>query len=733
MGVELRAGLALAALILLLDRELILGRLWLGMDTATAFYPWYSFLGAQLRAGQIPSWNPYQFAGTPFAGDPESGWMYLPAMAFFSLLPLEAAARTHMLFHLVFAGLSTYALARSLGASVAGSMLAGVAYAQSGFLQGHSVCCFAYSSVATWLPLLLLGAERALRAGAWQRRALWWGVSGLAFSQILAAWIGQGAYYAALLLGGFLTWRALVGQQDGAGGLAARGKTLALNGVGIGLFGVALGAAGLLPRLEYNLLSNLPGGYPDARAILATPTLTEWGIIDDWQRRLLQPGFSYPGVTTLALAAVAVLTSARRNSAVPFFAALTLIVLLLARYQPTPLHALFDLLPGFERIHTRSPERALLVFYLGPAILAGLALTALERWLPRRPLAHAALAALALTAVTTDLHLGWQAQVAESNHGGGDYQFTTADLADYYAPTAATRYLQAQQANGHFRAFGYAEHYLGEPVPYTLRWTDRRISSLEVNNRGLLTGIQDIQGYNPLHLARYDAFFSALNGRDQNYHHADVLPSGLGSPLLDVLNVRFAIVPVQTARDERQALLDERFHQVYVDETVRILENPSALPRAWLVHAAEQVEPGEAARLLASRSVDARRVALLEAPAPALSQPPGDARTDEVEVIVYGPDRIELRTASTAAGLLVLSEVYYPAWRSAVDGQAVETYLVDGALRGIQVPAGAHAVTTWFESTALNVGLAVSLLAYGALLALLVVALRRAGPGRRQQ
>ena len=60
----------------------------LGMDTATAFYPWYVFLGYSVRSGHIPVWNPYQFAGTPFAADPESGWAYLPAMLFFGIVPL---------------------------------------------------------------------------------------------------------------------------------------------------------------------------------------------------------------------------------------------------------------------------------------------------------------------------------------------------------------------------------------------------------------------------------------------------------------------------------------------------------------------------------------------------------------------------------------------------------------------------------------------------------------------
>ena len=56
---------------------------WLArMDLITFFLPWYAFLGERLRAFDVPGWNPHLFSGTPFAGDPGSGWMYLPAMLF---------------------------------------------------------------------------------------------------------------------------------------------------------------------------------------------------------------------------------------------------------------------------------------------------------------------------------------------------------------------------------------------------------------------------------------------------------------------------------------------------------------------------------------------------------------------------------------------------------------------------------------------------------------------------
>src|SRR5207244_6807465 len=125
--------------------------------TATAFYPWYAYLGESLRSGHIPMWNPHQFAGTPFAADPESGWTYLPAMLLFSLLPLTQAANAFLLLHVLLAGLATYVLARSLGIQPVGALASAIAYSYSGFFFGHNLCCFAYSSVAAWLPPALLG------------------------------------------------------------------------------------------------------------------------------------------------------------------------------------------------------------------------------------------------------------------------------------------------------------------------------------------------------------------------------------------------------------------------------------------------------------------------------------------------------------------------------------------------------------------------------------------------
>jgi hypothetical protein len=673
------------------------------MDTATAFFPWYSFLGEQLRAGHIPAWNPHEFAGAPFAADPESGWMYLPAMVAFTLLPLDTAVRASLLFHVLLAGLSTYALSRVLGFNVFGGLVAATIYAHSGFFEGHNVCCYAYADVAAWLPLSLLGTEMAVRSTAWRPRLTYWALAGLAMSQILAAWIGQGAYYAALVLGSYLACRALAAARSPRG----RVGSLLLNGVGIAALSFGLAAAGLLPRLEFNAVSNLPGGYPDADVSLRATTWNDWGVIANWDHLLLHPGFEYIGWPALLLALAAIpLISRRRHGALVYFAALGLAVLVLARAEPTPLHALFSYLPGFEHIHARSPERAIIVFYLCPAILAAASVTWLTRALGQWRVAALAVGAAAVAIVSADLHAAWSSQAAESLAGGGDYQFARVDLADYFAATPAAQFMLDQsKTSPAFRYFGYAGHVFGGPMPYTLRWADPSITALQVDNRALLTGLSDIEGYNPVHVARYDAFVEVVNGHSQNYHHTDIFDSGIDSPLLDALNVRYVLMPAVPASDEVAPRFSRPLTPVYADQTVQIFENPKALPRAWLVHAAELVAPGEAA--VALNGTDLKEVALLEAAPPPLAQPT-DPSQETVRVVGSDADRVEMHATVTAPALVVASEVAYPAWHAYVDGQPATLFVADGALRAVAVPTGEHTIELRFESTALDAGLLVT-------------------------
>ena len=87
-----------------------------------------------------------------------------------------------------------------------------------------------------------------------------------------------------------------------------------------------------------------------------------------------------------------------------------------------------------------------------------------------------------------------------------------------FAPTSAAQFLQAlpRSPDSRFRFFGYGPYVDGRPVPYTLRFDDPATQALLVNNRALALGHEDLQGYNAVHLARFDTYLRMVNeGRTQ--------------------------------------------------------------------------------------------------------------------------------------------------------------------------------------------------------------------------
>jgi hypothetical protein len=522
--------------------------------------------------------------------------------------------------------------------------------------------------------------------------------------------------------------------------LGIRGRLLrcVLHGGAVLVFGFALAAFGVLPRLEYNALSNLAGGYPtEVRG------RGGWSSMDYWTL-LLEPGVWYAGVGVLVLAVVAPLV-ARKRFAVPYFAALSLCALVLSGQGPTLLHsALYYLLPLFERLHPHDPDRILMLFYLGAALLAGAALSGLKErarenpslLVPRLPAGRNLAFALLALVVFADLFVADRATMAEQDFSGPGWAVKTrkVDLAEYYSPSGAARFLQSKSEEEEpFRYFGYDPEleerwHISSPMLFA----EPRTRALEANARSMVMGLQNVQGYNPTHIARYDQFMEALNGDAQDYHFMDIFEKGLDSPLLNLLNVRYIIVPAHNSQENQRRGLQhslqpfERFEgehpTVYEDDQSKVLENPKALPRAWIVHSARQVASAkEALKLLSSEQVDPKQIALLEEQPPeGISQPAEDPSAEQATLEDYEANRIKLKTSTGTAGLVVLSEVYYPAWKAYVDGKPAPIYVTDGLLRSVMVPAGEHEVELRYESWTLRVGILISVAAYAALVALAV-------------
>jgi hypothetical protein len=320
-------------------------------------------------------------------------------------------------------------------------------------------------------------------------------------------------------------------------------------------------------------------------------------------------------------------------------------------------------------------------------------------------------------ALLADLWSADQAIVAEQHLVATPGRGQGTSLAALYAPTGAVGELLSRAGPAHSRFFGYAAR-------------DRRAGTPLGADHATLLGLEDVQGYDPVQVARYDEYMRALNGRPQPwYRRSFVLEGGLRSPLLDLLGARYALATAGSAPSLSRL---PGYRGVYAGGGLYLFERRGAFPRAWLVHSALRVPRGGALSLLSSRRVDPRRTALIEGSPPPLA-PPRNPSRDRARITAYEPDRVRVRVGTQARGLLVLGDVYYPAWRAYVDGAAVPLLIADHALRAVPVPAGEHEVELRYESGTLRVGIVVSsltcaLLAGVALLGL-VARLRAAAPG----
>ncbi|MHC5065015.1 MAG: glycosyltransferase family protein [Planctomycetota bacterium] len=212
--------------------------------------PELELAGEELRAGQLPLWNPYARFGGPLLGNGLDGLFYPPNAVL--LLSDDPASMLGLLAWLAFviAGLLMFGLLRALDLSPGASLLGALVFALSGTLTANAPFYMRLNALI-WLPgmmhacLLLVrrqGRERIPPACA---LSVCMGMSWLAgfppyallSSMLLAAWAG------------LLCLRCAT-QTDAKAGLRLAGWVLAA-----GILGIALGAAQLLPTLEYSFAS----------------------------------------------------------------------------------------------------------------------------------------------------------------------------------------------------------------------------------------------------------------------------------------------------------------------------------------------------------------------------------------------------------------------------------------------------------------------------------------------
>ncbi|MFO7692315.1 MAG: hypothetical protein R6V57_04430 [Vicinamibacterales bacterium] len=276
-----------------------------------------------------------------------------------------------MLVSCMLCGLGGYLLARRIGISPAGAVVAGVIFAFSPprfFRIGQL-----HLGPVQWIPFAFASLHAYLDHG--RRRDLWLAAG---FFTLQALSSGHGAVFLTLAMAGLVAWRAA------SGALVAPFRRLS----DLGITGVLLLAPAVLVSLPYRavqqemgLKRSLENWAVTPGSFLAAPTHVQTFLLS-WLPgpRILDTASAYlfPGFLPLLLAAAAIVV--RRSGkfaeagigpkpgAVAFYGVLALISLWLSIGPPFGLWPLVYWLPGMNFI--RVPSRFTMLAVLGLAIVA---------------------------------------------------------------------------------------------------------------------------------------------------------------------------------------------------------------------------------------------------------------------------------------------------------------------------------------------------------------------------
>jgi hypothetical protein len=686
-------------------------------DFTDQFYVFSVFEARQLLQGHLPLWNPYTYGGHPFLADIQSAIFYPPSLLTILLsapwgfplyaLELEAVA------HVFLGGLFTYLFARRLLKETFPSLVAALTFAFGGYVTSYPVQQLAILEVDVWLPLILL-----LLSIAWDRlqeqgekRGFVW--AGMAFAVSLLAGHPQSSMYVFYVAA--LYW---IYETHRAGGRLWPKVGLFLLFL---LTGLSLAAVQLVPSVEFTMYSTraqgtyaeMSHGFPlhDLLQILLPGILSQFSPL-------------YVGILPLLLACLGVYLV--RDRRVLFWGALALLALLLSLGGNTFLYSPFYLaVPGFGIF--RGQERAAYVFSFCVAVLAGYGVSELfgsgsrmvESRLRRFNWALVLVVAVALLLVLVFL-FGWlRAGLAVESPFGGMLNravlllvFAAFGIGSVYAVQrriASTRLLMAALAlvivfdlftvnwQNNVQVAAPQEEYAPRTLLAPIQggqgvarvYNEWRLPG----HYGMVYEIEDIGGASPLRLEWYAEL-------------ADAVPV---ERLWELMNVEYVLTWRGTLLAESQVLYEEPTG-----------EDTTYLPRAYMVYHAEVRRGGEALELLADPDLDPSRTAVLEEE-PGLVLGGGAASADPmVSFVEYQPTRILLDVETSADGILVLSEVYYPGWRAYVDGTETRILKADHALRAVELEAGSHRVEMVYDPLSAKVGIAISVSAVILILGLAV-------------
>jgi hypothetical protein len=715
-------------------------------------------------------------AGTPFAADPQSGWLSLPTMAFSWMFGCGDGLRALIVLSPMMAGLGLRWFLRKEGLGRIAATAGGLSIAMA--IAASSVAIsLPFAGALAWTTIALVGASGFFSARGW-RRLGWLALAALAWGQVATAHLSHGLVLCTGLLGAYVIARAI--REVRAGSLAAR--TAVLFALGFLAFLPLANLAILIPRFALIERSSLRAGYGAlegtvARIIDVERPIPEQGIWSGWPLALASTPGAYAGAAILLAIPFALRDRARRFlvatlaavGAVSYLLTITVLVgagwfrtaVLALPFGDVYLHnpgrlryvaflvfpalgaigvqSLLDRRPSFGEavrwlgmgcgvflllplIAGANPER-LVVFGIGIGAMIALmwALAGGRRWAPVALVGVLGVELLAGALWSSSYRGGTVYYGLEGNdHPAlvhGPLRWPEVGLDRYLEPGPIAREIAASD-DGRYLAWIPPAAYFNKGYLFTQDEADRPALLL---GRAMLFGLHDALGYSPIQVPRYWSYIRATNQLPVFYNAAVIQEPSLEDVRL--LGVRHLIV--HEGQEELPAGITGEV--VATERGYLLYELDGAQPRVTVVPIWTVVDDGAVAlEAVLERGFDPAATAVVEGD-PGISASP-DAVPGTATYAEPSPEDVRIDVVANEPSLAVVRNAWERGWEATVDGRPAPLLRADSFVQAVPVPAGRHEVRLAYREPAIGIGLlasAVSWVLYlGALAAGVVIGRR---------
>lgn len=167
------------------------------------------------------------------------------------------------------------------------------------------------------------------------------------------------------------------------------------------------------------------------------------------------------------------------------------------------------------------------------------------------------------------------------------------------------------------------------------------------------------------------------------------------------------------------------------------MRNPAAMGNAWFIDSVQVVQ-GAVQECAALDRINLQNTAVVEEEFAGFIKDfrPGHDESAAIRLNTYAPDVLTYTSNSSADGVAVFSEIYYPlGWKAYIDGQKVDMFRVNYLLRAMKIPAGRHEIRMEFRPDSVRKGNILSavfvVIMYATVLALIAGTVVRRGRQRK--